>query len=171
VPETTTTTTTTTTVPETTTTTTPATTTTTLAAETTTTTEPPPPAGQALLDEIRANPDLSTFSDALACTGLDDDVLEGAALTVLAPRNDAFEDIGDPCADPDATEPILLLHLVSVDLTYQQIFGAAELQTLGERVLVSPNTQTIGSGGSKIVDRDIPAGPGIIQVLDRIITP
>ena len=90
-------------------------------------------------------------------------------LTVLAPPNDAFADLGDPCDAPDATEPILLLHLVSIDLTYQQIFSADELQTLGELVPVSPNTQTIGSGSTRIVTRDVPAGPGFIQVLDSII--
>jgi uncharacterized surface protein with fasciclin (FAS1) repeats len=124
-----------------------------------------------VLDAIRADAELSTFADALACTGLDQDVLEGDALTVLAPANEAFADVGDPCGDPDAIESILLLHLVSVDLTYQQIFAASELQTLGELVTVSPNTQTIGSNESRIIERDVRAGDGILHVLDKVIVP
>jgi uncharacterized surface protein with fasciclin (FAS1) repeats len=176
----TTTTTTTTTVPATTTTTVPATTTTaapttTVAPTTTTTTLAPTttlPPGQGLLDEIRANPDLSTFADALSCTGLDDDVLTGAARTVLAPDNDAFVDtpFADPCDDPDATEPILLFQLVSIDLTAQEIFSSTTLQTLGgDPVPVDRAAQTIGTGGTKIVEADIQAGDGYIQVVDSII--
>ena len=44
-------------------------------------------------------------------------------------------------------------------------------QTLGELVSVSPNTQTIGSNQSRIVERDVRAGDGILHVLDKVIVP
>jgi uncharacterized surface protein with fasciclin (FAS1) repeats len=167
---TTTTTTTTTTVPPTTTTTLPPTTTTTTTAPTTTTTAPPPPPGQGLLDELRADEDLSTFAGALECTGLDEDVLAGAARTVLAPTNDVFTTAGlDPCADVDATEPILLLHLVSIDLDDQAVFGADTLQTLGGQVDVNRTSQEIGPNGAQIT-ASTQAGDGWVHTIDQIIS-
>lgn len=150
--------------------TTTASTTTTVAPTTTgapTTTIPP---GQPLLDAIDDNSDLSTFSDALACTGLDADVRSGQAQTVLAPTNDAFTaaDIDEPCDDPNATEPILLLHLVSVDLSAQEVFGADELQTLGGRVAVNRTTQEIGSDQAQITDSE-QIGSTWLHTLDGII--
>ena len=186
VPETTTssstTTSTTTTVPETTTTLPPTTTTlpppttaatTTTAAPTTTTTAAPTttvPPGRPLLAEIAANSDLETFADALACTKLDADVLSGKARTVLAPDDAAFTAAGinDPCADPNAIAPILMLHLVSVDLDAQDLFGANELQTLGGPVPVNRTSQTIGSLGAKVTD-SVQAGDGYVHTLDKII--
>jgi uncharacterized surface protein with fasciclin (FAS1) repeats len=126
--------------------------------------------GQGLLDAIGADGDLSRFAEALQCTGLDDDVLGGGARTVLAPTNQAFEDAGlDPCDDVDATEPILLLHLVSVDLDAQGIFGADTLQTLGGRVDVNRTSQEIGANGAQITASE-QAGDGWVHTIDAIIS-
>ena len=137
------------------------------------TTQPPPPPGSRCSTRSGPNPDLATFADALACTSLDDDVLTGAARTVLAPTNEAFEasPFADPCANPDATEPVLLLHLVSVDLTFAADLQRRRAADARRPRPGRPRTRR-RSGPAPVhdhVERDIRAGDGILQVVDGII--
>ena len=173
--------TTTTTVPATTTTTVPATTTTlaptTTVAPTTPTTTTPQlpvvtiPAGQSIWDGIANNDDLSILQAALECTGLDEDIKTGAVATVLSPPNAAFEDadLAEPCASLTVTEPILLLHLISVDMTAEDIFASPTLQTEGAELAVDAQAQTIGSNQAEIVVRNVRGTGGFLQVVDRIV--
>jgi uncharacterized surface protein with fasciclin (FAS1) repeats len=172
--------TTTTTAPPTTTTTLPPTTTaapTTTVAPTTPPTTPPPlpvvtiPAGQSIWDGIANNDDLSILQAALECTGLDEDIKTGAIATVLSPPNAAFEAAGldDPCASLTVTEPILLLHLISVDMTAEDIFGSPKLQTEGAELDVDGPAQTIGTNGTQIIVRNVRGVGGFLQVIDRIV--
>ena len=88
---------------------------------------------------------------------------------MLAPDDQAWETAGiDPCDDPDASRAIILLHLVSVDLNAQQVFGADQLQTLGGAVPVNRTRQRIGSGNAAILDTE-QAGDGYVHTLDKII--
>ncbi len=94
---------------------------------------------------------------------------------MLAPDNDAFVDtpFEDPCDDPDATGPILLFQFVSIDLTAQEIFSSTSLRTLGstDPVSVDRAAQTIGSNATRIIEPDIQAGDGYLQIVDGIIQP
>ena len=176
VPETTTTTTTTTTLPPTTTaaptTTVAPTTTTTTPATTTTLPVVTIPSGAPVWDGINGSADLSTFRDALVCTQLDQVIKEATSLTVLAPTNQAMDDLpgGDPCSDPEAIKPILELHIVpNDDYTAEQIFGMTSLATQGGDVPVDRAAQTIGATDAKIIVRNVRGANGFLQVVNEII--
>jgi len=132
------------------------------------------PSGAPVWDGINGSPDLSAFRDALVCTQLDQVIKQATTLTVLAPTNQAMDDLpgGDPCSDPDTIKPILELHIVSSDdFTAEQIFGMSSLTTEGGPVSVDGAAQTIGATDAKIIVRNVRGGNGFLQVVNEIIQP
>ena len=165
-PETTTTTTTTTTLPPTTTTSTtvpPTTTTlppTTTTAATTTTTAPPGPSAWVVLQQTQG---VGEFVAAIQANNLVDLVDGPQPVTVLAPDDDS---IGPAPLTADQVREQLL----DESLNFAQLGQRRSVTTLNDNMLlVEINPLTVGGVG--IVDPDIEASNGFIQVVDGLVTP
>jgi uncharacterized surface protein with fasciclin (FAS1) repeats len=129
-----------------------------------------------VLETARLNEDLSTFVALLEIAGLSDIFLCAGPFTCLAPTNAAFDAL-DPALVGELLDPVnvsmlqdvLLYHLVP-DLFLSDDFEDGSLATLldGETIDVTTNPVTF-NGEVEIVEPDVLACNGVIQVLDRVL--
>lgn len=142
-------------------------------ADTVATTEAP--AGN-LVEVATAAGNFTTLLAAIDAAGLTDTIATGK-YTVLAPTDEAFAALGQPAidallADPAQLTAVLQNHVLPVaqDLHAISIFNS--IVTLGGAslpVVVDGDTVTIG--GATVVEADVAASNGYLQVIDTVLIP
>ena len=142
-------------------------------ADTVATTEAP--AGN-LVEVATAAGNFTTLLAAIDAAGLTDTIATGK-YTVLAPTDEAFAALGQPAidallADPAQLTAVLQNHVLPVaqDLHAISIFNS--IVTLGGAslpVVVDGDTVTIG--GATVVQADVAASNGYLQVIDTVLIP
>ena len=140
--------------------------TTTTVAPTTTppTTVPPstlPPSGPNALEVMQTNPALTEFVQAIQATGLTDLVDGPEPVTVLAPGNDFIE-------PAQLTADQIRRQLLGEVFTESQLFAETTVETLNEdeSLAVDGTTEPPIVGGVTILDPNVPADNGYIQVVN-----
>jgi uncharacterized surface protein with fasciclin (FAS1) repeats len=118
----------------------------------------------------------NTLVAALACTDLVGAVSGRQQLTVFAPTDAAFADLGlnagNVCTafKTDALSNILLYHVTRGNRLSQSVLGKNQILMLnGGRISVSRTGQI--NGNSNIVDANIRASNGVIHVIDKVLLP
>lgn len=138
----------------------------------------PEPGTLSLAAAVLAQPDLSTLGSALIASGLAPELETGAAYTLLAPTDAAFEALPDGLLDRLFDDPALLADLVR----YHLILGAtsatdlAQLGTAttlqGEAVTVTLSSAVdVTIDGAQVVEADIAASNGVIHKIDQVLLP
>lgn len=110
------------------------------------------------LDAARAalaDGDLSTMLEALNLSSVGDEI-EGRAVTILAPTNDAFAalpagDLADLLADPTQVDDVLRRHIIDGAMTFDELAGRSEVTTLsGESLAVESNGDDVTVEGATV---------------------
>ncbi len=137
--------------------------------------------GGTIADIAVGNPDFSTLVAALSCTNLVGAVSSNRQLTVFAPDNNAFGDLGlnagNICEtfETEVLAGILLYHVVPGRRTANSVLPAGprprSLVTLnGASISVSGNGM-INVDQAQITAPDILARNGVIHVIDGVLLP
>lgn len=129
-------------------------------------------------DVIHSDARFSTFARAVDAAGLKDLLTGDAAVTVLAPTDEAFAKLPagtlDRLLQPEnkaELEALLKRHLVSANLDQYALKRQRELDTLGGETLdVKLTAGTIRIADAKVSGRQALATNGAVQPLDKVIT-
>ena len=137
------------------------------------------PPRTSLWDQLKSQPELSAFTDALARTDLAALLAGPARLTVLAPHNEGFRHLGarlglrqrDLLAQPDLLRELLGLHVLPGRWLSSELPWGGQLATLAGRPLAFAALGLVGHG-----DAAQALQPGSDQrardgVLHRLATP
>lgn len=138
----------------------------------------PVAAGASLADVLNGDTRFTTLISLIQAAGLESDLAEALPLTVFAPTNAAFEELGEGMVknlmEPDKREDlrgILKHHMVSGSFTLQDL-EEGQLTTLA-----GDNIQLLGAGGEATVDgypivtADLTARDGVVHAIDRVLLP
>ena len=143
---------------------------------------PAPSASAAAMDDIvataKAAGTFSTLLKAATAAGLVETLQGPGPFTVFAPTDEAFAalpagTLDKLLADPEALKKILLYHVVSGEVTADQVVG----MTSADSVEGSPIAIAVKDGkvylndAAQVVATDIKASNGVIHVIDNVILP
>eukprot|EP00970_Alexandrium_tamarense_P008704 scaffold1665_cov270-Alexandrium_tamarense.AAC.2 len=133
------------------------------------------PVCQSIVEIATGNPDFSTLVAAVTAADLVETLSGDGPFTVLAPTNEAFDNLPEGTldallADIPALTEILMLHVISGTVLAEDV-TSGPVETLGGEVeaVVSADGVTIGDAG--VTATDIMACNGVIHVLDSVILP
>jgi len=130
-----------------------------------------------IVTAVSANAELSTFTRLIKQAGLVSTLEGSGPVTVFAPTDDAFKNVPaetlDKLAkDPDLLKYVLGYHLVPGLVKSSSIEGAMPLTTsTGAKLGVSKAGEFVTVDDGLVVKADLPAGNGVIHVIDTVLTP
>lgn len=120
---------------------------------------------------------LKTFVGAVDQAGLRDTLSSGGPYTVFVPNDNAFnrlpsDKVNALLADKPKLAGVLKYHVVqgrytSADLANKGVVTALD----GNQLKITSSDHAIAVNGAKIVKQDIPAGNGIVHIIDSVIMP
>ena len=129
-----------------------------------------------IVDVLTERGTFTTLLTAVEAAGLTE-TLNSGELTLLAPTDEAFAKV-DPAAldallaDPATLATVLQGHVIGIAQEASSIGIFSNLITVaGTSIPVTNDGTTITVGGATIVEADIPADNGLIQVIDTVILP
>jgi uncharacterized surface protein with fasciclin (FAS1) repeats len=143
------------------------------AADTTPSTEAP--AGN-LIEVATAAGTFTTLLAAIEAAGLTDTIATGK-YTVLAPTDEAFAALGQPAidallADPAQLTAVLQNHVLPIAQDLHSITIFDSIVTLGGGSLpVTVDGDAVTIGGANVVQADVAATNGYIDVIDTVLLP
>lgn len=113
----------------------------------------------------------------LELSGLADTLSQEAHVTVLAPTDEAFEELTDAqmealMSDADALAAWLGRYIIPREITTEELTRLRSIETLsGERLLVRARRGNLFIGGTRVIERDLEATNGLIHVVDTVVLP
>jgi uncharacterized surface protein with fasciclin (FAS1) repeats len=141
----------------------------------------PTPAAEEMGDIVDVATEAGSFSTLLTAAtaaGLVETLQGDGPFTVFAPPDAAFAALPEGTldsllADPEALEQILLYHVVSGDVTSDQVVELTEATTVqGAPIAISVMDGTVSLNDSAtVVTADVPASNGVIHVIDAVLLP
>ena len=129
-----------------------------------------------LIETAQSDGRFGTLVQALQAAELVDTLNGDGPLTVFAPTDDAFEQLDDEVlntlmSDKDKLAKVLSYHVAQGRYTAADLEGSSRLTTLeGSDLQVSSETN-LRVDEATIVQTDVEADNGIIQVIDQVILP
>ncbi|MEY2840037.1 MAG: hypothetical protein RJB60_2336 [Pseudomonadota bacterium] len=120
--------------------------------------------------------ELSTFSKLVQQAGLSE-TLDTSEVTVLAPTDAAFKEVPAATLDKLAKDPALLksvlnYHVLPGKVTAASVTGASQVATLnGAKINLSKAGDFLVADEGMVTTADVPAGKGLVQVIDRVLMP
>jgi uncharacterized surface protein with fasciclin (FAS1) repeats len=125
---------------------------------------------------VADDPNFSTLLAAVDAAGLVETLDGDGPFTVFAPTNDAFNDlppgtVDDLLQDIPALTDILLYHVAADRLPAADVVAADAITTLGGEAEVVVDAMGVTIAGAQISVTDIPAGNGVIHVIDAVMLP
>jgi uncharacterized surface protein with fasciclin (FAS1) repeats len=130
-----------------------------------------------IVTAVSANSDLSTFSRLIKQAGMDGALEANGPVTVFAPNDAAFRNVPAAMLDKLAKDPELLkatlgYHIVPGLVKSANIDGAMPLTTsTGAKMAVAKAGDFVTVDDGLVVKADVPAGNGVIHVIDTVLTP
>jgi uncharacterized surface protein with fasciclin (FAS1) repeats len=131
-----------------------------------------------VLDIVVNSEDHNTLEAAVIAAELDDDLSGGAALTVFAPTDAAFDLLPEGLVETLLLDPtgvlanVLLQHVVgSIEVSDDLVDGETLTTLLGQEVTISNDGTTISIDGAVVSVANIPAINGVVHVLDAVLIP
>ena len=131
---------------------------------------------QSVTDATSQMAELSTFTKLVQQAGLVD-TLNNSEVTVLAPTDAAFKDVPAATLDKLAKDPVLLksvltYHVLPGKVTAASVKGATQMTTLnGAKINLSKAGDFLVADEGMVTTADVPAGKGLVQVVDRVLMP
>lgn len=125
-----------------------------------------------------ATPNLSTLVTAVTAAELAETLSGPGPFTVFAPTDDAFKALPAGTLDTLLKDPkgdlanILKLHVLSGAVDSKAAIAAAggTVDSLGGKITVALDGETLLVGGAKVSTADIKASNGVIHIIDAVIT-
>jgi uncharacterized surface protein with fasciclin (FAS1) repeats len=133
------------------------------------------PVEDSVLAIIRERDDLTTFAAAAEALGTETVFTQERGVTVLAPNDDAFAELGEEeldaiLEDPEALAAFVSDHLaVGASTTETLVAGDGFTNASAEMLTVDVDGETITVGGATIVEGDLTADNGVVHVLDAVV--
>ncbi|MDO1448672.1 fasciclin domain-containing protein [Rhodocytophaga aerolata] len=137
--------------------------------------------GKSLLDVAKANPQLSTFVQALKAADLEKtfDITAKQEFTVFAPSNAAFDSL-PAGAKEDLLKPenkeklrnLLLSHVANGRYASADLTNEKTLQSLGgKEITISNLGGKIMAGGKDVEKADMTSANGVIHIINVVMVP
>jgi len=125
-----------------------------------------------LLDTAVGRGDFSTLLGIVQSTNLTDLLIGSELVTIFAPTDAAFSQLGDTISSLPLRE-VMLYHMVSGDVPSRLLFPGGRVRTLqGENITVNVVDRGVTlNDGVGFVDFDILASNGIIHIIDNVLIP
>jgi uncharacterized surface protein with fasciclin (FAS1) repeats len=131
-----------------------------------------------LVDTAASAGQFTTLVAAIEAAGLTDELSTGGPYTLFAPTDEAFAAIPTETMDALLAAPeeeltqILTYHVVDGEYFAADLATIGSLDTLeGSALTISIEGDTVMVDGAQIIETDIPATNGIIQVVDAVLIP
>ena len=141
----------------------------------------PTPAAEEMGDIVEVATEAGSFTTLLTAAtaaGLVETLQGDGPFTVFAPTDEAFAALPEGTldsllADPEALDDILLYHVVSGEVTSDQVVELTEATTVqGAPIAISVMDGTVTLNDSAtVVTADVPASNGVIHVIDAVLLP
>lgn len=135
----------------------------------------PAPVGS-LIDVATAAGNFTTLLAAIDAAGLTEDIATNK-YTILAPTDEAFAALGQPAidallADPAALTALLQMHVLPNKQTAHQIgIFQTIVNIAGAPLTVTKDGDVVTVAGATIVQPDVMADNGYLQVIDTVLQP
>ncbi len=140
------------------------------------------PSGDAAMADIVATADgagtFKTLLEAAKAAGLVETLQGTGPFTVFAPTDEAFAalpagTLDGLLADPEALKKVLLYHVVSGEVTADQVVGLTSADTVeGSPIAISVDDGKVYlNDAAQVVKTDIMASNGVIHVIDQVLLP
>ncbi|WP_242922713.1 fasciclin domain-containing protein [Pontibacter liquoris] len=134
---------------------------------------------QSIVENITANPDLTTLASVLRQAGLVQDLSGTGPYTFLAPTNEAFDalpkgTLGDLMKpqNKDRLVAILKNHVIAGKTTGTDLKDGSTLRTMADSPLkVEKNQDKVMVNGAEIEKADIESSNGVIHVINKVLVP
>jgi uncharacterized surface protein with fasciclin (FAS1) repeats len=131
-----------------------------------------------IVEIAAATPNLSTLVTAVTAAELAETLSGPGPFTVFAPTDDAFKALPAGTLDTLLKDPkgdlanILKLHVLSGAVDSKAAIAAAggTVDSLGGKITVALDGDTLLVGGAKVSTADIKASNGVIHIIDAVIT-
>ncbi|GAA5482437.1 fasciclin domain-containing protein [Haloferula sargassicola] len=129
----------------------------------------------------KAIKDGATFQlleEAIDAAGLEENLTNAGAITVFAPTDEAFRKLpSETMAQLLAPEnklklrELLLSHVIAGRMMSSSMQDG-EMKTMsGDKIEIDVDGKEVKFGDAKVVNADIDAGNGVIQVIDKVVVP
>ena len=143
---------------------------------------PVPSASAAAMDDIvataKAAGTFKTLLTAATAAGLVETLQGPGPFTVFAPTDEAFAalpagTLDKLLADPEALKKVLLYHVVSGEVTADQVVGMTSADSVeGDPIAIAVKDGKVYlNDAAQVVATDIKASNGVIHVIDQVILP
>ena len=118
----------------------------------------------------------NTLVAAVEAAGLQDALSGEGPLTVFAPTDEAFakiprKDLDALLADKEALKSVLLYHVVSGDVTSEDVMKLTSAKTLEGDEIKIQTKDGVMINNAKVTKADILASNGVIHVIDTVLLP
>ena len=128
---------------------------------------------------LRSSPDFTTFVKALDATNLSSLLQKQPGITVFAPTNAAFAalpagELDKLMADKPSLQKLLVYHLINAKIDSTKIKGARGPVPAGsgDKIVLDGSTEgVLKVENATIVQPDVAASNGLIQVVDQVLKP
>jgi len=131
---------------------------------------------KSVVDVAASNPDLSTLNKLINDAGLAATLRGAGPYTVFAPTNEAFkavpaktlEELGK---DKEALKNVLTYHVVPGSLTSADVKTGNQKTLQGANLAVSKAGTIVTVEDAMVVQADVKADNGVVQIVDRVLIP
>lgn len=119
----------------------------------------------------------NTLAKALTETGLVEALKGDGPFTVFAPTDEAFAKLPEGTIesllkDKEALKSILLYHVVSGNVTSEQVVKLNKAETLsGKNVKINVNDGSVMINNATVTKADVIASNGVIHIIDTVLIP
>lgn len=120
---------------------------------------------------------LKTFTGAVDAAGLRTELMGAGPYTIFAPTDDAFKAVPASTMNTLMTNKpqmtaVVKNHIVPGRYTIKDLRNLGYVTTLdGKKLMIQSSNGAFAVDGAHIVKNDVPAGNGIIQVVDTVMIP
>ena len=119
---------------------------------------------------------LTTLVAALKAADLVGALSGEGPFTVLAPTDDAFNDLPEGTlksllADTEKLKTVLLSHVIEGAVLADTVVTLNSATTLSGQTLAISTANGVEIGGARVLKTDIMASNGVIHLIDKVITP
>ena len=123
-----------------------------------------------------ASEGLSTLVAALKAADLVGALSGEGPFTVLAPTDDAFDDLPEGTlegllADTEKLKTVLLSHVIEGSVLAETVVTLDSATTLSGQALPISTSEGVQIAGAAVIKTDILASNGVIHLIDKVITP
>ena len=121
---------------------------------------------------IAAN--LSYFTGALIKARLVADVADLMDVTIFAPSNAAFEDLGDSLNDVSVEDlaSVLQYHIIDGTVAYSSMLSNSTVMTLGgSDVNITVADEGVFINSARVINADVLVSSGVVHIIDSVLNP